>query len=111
MDATTKKEGWYVSASYRVNEWFECGAYYSEYFPDADDHSGNDPAHAYTNKDEAWSDDIALSTRFDINQYWTFKMEGHRIDGKADVMSAENDNFSNSNGDFYVFLSKITFSF
>lgn len=107
---TTEKEGWYASASYRVNDWFEVGSYYSVFYPDATDHDGDDllpPA----NDDEAWSKDIALSTRFDINEYWTFKMEGHRIDGKGNVYLADNDNYFNSEGKFWVFVAKMTFGF
>ncbi len=110
MDATTEKEGWYVSASYRVNEWFEVGSYYSVFYPDATDHSGSDIVNA-DNKHEAYSKDIALSTRFDINEYWTFKMEGHRINGKGNVYSADNSNYAGSNGRFNVFVAKMTFSF
>jgi hypothetical protein len=107
---TTEKEGWYVSASYRVNDWFEVGSYYSVFYPDATDHDG-DNLPVFANDDEAWSKDIALSTRFDINEYWTFKMEGHRIDGKGNVYLADNDNYFNSEGKFWVFVAKMTFGF
>jgi len=107
---TTEKEGWYVSASYRVNDWFEVGSYYSVLYPDATDHDGDDLP-VFANDDEAWSKDIALSTRFDINEYWTFKMEGHRIDGKGNVYLADNDNYFNSEGKFWVFVAKMTFGF
>jgi len=108
---STEKEGWYVSASYRVNDWFEVGSYYSVFYPDATDHDGDNLPIPPSNDDEAWSKDIALSTRFDINGYWTFKMEGHRIDGKGNVYLADNDNYYDSEGRFWVFLAKITFGF
>jgi len=109
---TTEKEGWYVSASYRVNDWFEVGSYYSVFYPDATDHDGDDLPVPPANDDEAWSKDIALSTRFDINEYWIFKMEGHRIDGKANVYLSENiGNYYNDDDKFWVFVAKITFGF
>lgn len=109
---STEKEGWYVSASYRVNEWFEVGSYYSVFYPDATDKDGdNFPVPSPANGHEAWSKDIALSTRFDINEYWTFKMEGHRISGKGNVYLAENSNYYDSEGRFWVFVAKMTFGF
>jgi len=122
---TVEKEGWYVSASYRVNEWLEVGSYYSAFYPDDTDHTGSDILGA-NNKHEAYSKDWAISARFDINEYWTFKMEGHRINGKGNVYAADNGvvnalagpppalitgDYTNSNGRFNVFVAKMTFSF
>jgi len=123
---STEKEGWYVSASYRVNDWFEVGSYYSVFYPDATDRDGDN--RAYYNDHEAWSKDIALSTRFDINEYWTFKMEGHLIDGKGNVYAGDNGSvlptgnpfppfsiitgdYTDSDDSFYVFVAKMTFGF
>ncbi len=111
-DSTTEKEGWYVSGSYRVNDWLELGSYYTVFYADAQDHVGKDIAHVWVNNDEAWTRDLALSTRFDVNEYWTVKLEGHKMEGKANLHRAQNDNFGNTiEDDFYVFVAKITFSF
>ncbi len=107
-DVRAEREGYYVSASYRVNEWLELGSYYSMYYADADDHNGDDVVGAPDHK--AWTEDIALATRFDINEYWTFKMEGHRMNGTAVVVGSDNDD-SFPDQRWWLFTAKITFSF
>ena len=63
----------YVMASYRVNPWFQPGAYYSRLYPDVDNHSGR----------ENRQHDVALTFRFDINPHWLVKLEGHYMSGTA----------------------------
>ncbi|MCP4348535.1 MAG: hypothetical protein GY795_23885 [Desulfobacterales bacterium] len=100
-------EGYYFSASYRFTDWFELGAYYSVYYPDKDDKKGEktapDPDHS------AWSEDSALSLRFDINENWIFKLEGHYIDGTSLLMNADNPDGLDKN--WFMFAAKTTFHF
>lgn len=63
-------ETWYISGSYRFNEWFEYGMYYSK-----DDGLTNGSGELNR------LNDICATLRFDVNSYWTLKLEGHMMDG------------------------------
>ncbi len=89
-DVDTEREGWYSSLSYRVNDWLEVGTYYSMYWPDARDHEGDHHTNALTPDYKGWSEDIAISTRFDITPYSLIKMELHRMNGTGVVIGSMN---------------------
>lgn len=64
--------GWYVGGSYRLNERWELGSYYSSFIADSGaDHS--DPGN--------YQHDLALTVRFDMNPYWYIKVEDHIMRG------------------------------
>jgi hypothetical protein len=71
----------YVMASYRVSDWLQPGAYYSLLFRDTDDRKGR----------EAQQHDVSATLRFDVNEHWLFKLEGHYMVGTAALTSALND--------------------
>ncbi len=96
-DDDAKSTSYYVRASYRFLDWFEAGVYYSEAI-DQDDGSGP----------ENELKDIALSNRFDLNEYWTIKLEVHQMSGLA---YAEPDEDGNTEDDWILFLAKISFNF
>ncbi len=57
----------------------------------------------------AWQKDLALTARFDVNQNWLLKLEGHVMDGTADLFVSDNpDGFDQ---DWFLFAAKVTFSF
>jgi hypothetical protein len=98
-------EGYYGSGSYRFTDWFELGVYYSE---------------AYTNVEDRDTDgnflkDWALSTRFDINDNWIAKLEGHLMDGTAftniDQDNPDASSHADLEQDWFLFAAKITYSF
>lgn len=94
MQEANESEGYYVSASYRVNEWFQPGTYFSVYeFPGSN----------------AKTRDIALTTRFDLSEHWTFKLEAHFFEG-TELLLAQ-DNPDGMENDWMLFLAKMTFSF
>ena len=70
---------WYTSGAYRFCRWFEAGSYYSRFVPNWQ----NDPSpagnHIY---------DKVVTGRFDLNRFWTVKVEGHFIDGYGALDSA-----------------------
>ncbi len=101
-----KNHGYYVSAAYRFNDWFEAGTYYSKYYADSDDKDGNtyDPDYL------AWLEDYVLSLRFDINEYWVAKIEGHLMDGAALCLGIDND-LDDLEDDWYMIAAKVSFSF
>lgn len=63
----------YVMASYGLNRWLQTGAYYALHFPDTSKREGADN-HQH---------DVALTFRFDINEHWLVKLEGHFMAGAA----------------------------
>jgi len=102
---TQTSEGYYLSASYRFTDLFSMGAYYSVLYPDDEDKNGNNFAY----KSDAWEKDLALSLRFDLNDYTVFKIEGHHVDGTARVNFVDNPN--REENEFQYGVAKITFSF
>ena len=107
-DSTTS-ESYYFSASYRLNDWFEIGSYYSVTYPDKDDKNGDALVFMGLPDHGAWQKDFALSLRFDINENWIFKIEGHKVNGTADVLSVDNPTIAEE--DWKYFTGKMTFSF
>jgi len=77
------EEGWYVGLSYRVTDWLELGTYYSEFYGDGDDKDGDYWVQSGLPAYLAWQKDLAMTTRFDIGEQWTIKLEGHLMDGAA----------------------------
>lgn len=99
-------DAWYVGASYRVNNWLELGTYYTEYYADTADRQG----HALSVSSDAYQKDLALSSRFDITDWWLFKLEGHWIRGTALLQDGAHN--PSRNGDsWWMFAAKTTFSF
>jgi hypothetical protein len=80
-NAEVTNERGYVMASYRVNDWLQPGAYYSVLFPDTRDRHGR----------EAQQHDLAATLRFDVNEHWLFKLEGHYMVGTAGLSPALNE--------------------
>jgi hypothetical protein len=78
-DVTTEK--FYAMASYRLRPWFAPGAYYSVNFPNVERHRDR----------ENQQHDVAVTARFDVNDHWLWKLEGHFMHGTAGLNSALND--------------------
>ncbi|MDM8521805.1 hypothetical protein QUF80_00375 [Desulfococcaceae bacterium HSG8] len=98
-------EGWYVSGSYQFTDWFTLGLCYSEFYPDKDDKDGKTKENDF----EAWLKTTTLSTRFDINEYWTFKLETNYNDGFGAYSPADNPDGLDQR--WFLFAAKMTFSF
>ncbi|MCP4119733.1 MAG: hypothetical protein GY737_30890 [Desulfobacteraceae bacterium] len=100
-------EGYYFLASYRINDWFEVGSYYNVLYSNKDDRDGD----RYKAKGEpaakAWTKDLALTTRFDINDNMVLKLEGHLMDGLYGVEYDKAD----PDDDWYLLAAKVTYSF
>ena len=106
----TDMDGFYGSVSYRVNDWFQIGAYYTEFYPNTDDRSGRDQLTQgmISDRSEAWQKDFALTTKFDLNMSWCLKFEGHFMNGLAFGGGSKNDNIEE---DWFLFASKLAFIF
>jgi len=78
-DVRVDTRGWYLSAAYRLSKRFELGTYYSRFdvmyirgtLPPSFDTS-NPANHLY---------DKVITARFDVTKWWSFKIEGHFMDG------------------------------
>jgi hypothetical protein len=96
----TVSERGYGMVSYRFASWFQPGAYYSAYFPDVDHRAGR------ANRQH----DVAATLRFDLNEHWLLKLEGHYMSGTASLSTTLNDNvpLANLERNWAVFLAKTT---
>jgi hypothetical protein len=115
-----RPDGWYFQAAYRFTDWFELGSYYSEYYAERDNRDGKaidpiwgtpiiDPTH------RAYLKDISMTTRFDINEYWVIKLEGHMFDGSNQLSGFDNpvpeDGSDQFEDDWQMYSAKVTYSF
>lgn len=115
--------GWYGMANYRFTYWFELGAYYSEYYPDIDDKDGTKRVTIKKLDNElhrGFLKDICVTTRFDINENWVLKLEGHMMRGAASMLGADNpaptiayplDGSERYDKNWFLGAGKITYSF
>lgn len=103
-------QGWYLSGSYRFNPLFSLGLSYSEFYPNAKDKDG-DKLVATGKKDfQAWQKTYTVSTKFDINQFWLFKLEASYNDGFGAVQPVYNDP-AKLEPYWWLFAAKATVSF
>ncbi|GAK56450.1 hypothetical protein U27_03412 [Candidatus Vecturithrix granuli] len=103
------KEGYYASLSYRVNDWIECGLYYSVYYPYKDDKDGSELEAQGRSAHQAWQKEWVLTSRFDINDHWIWKIEGHFINGTGQILSDDNPEGLDENS--YLLAVKTTYHF
>jgi hypothetical protein len=79
---TVVSEHSYALAAYRATRWLQPGVYYALQFPNIDQRQGR----------ANYQHDVATTLRFDINEHWLFKLEGHYMFGTAGVDSTINGN-------------------
>jgi hypothetical protein len=99
-------DGWFASATYRFNKWFETGAYYTEYYPDKHDRNGA----ALAVHSDGYQKDAALALEFDAASWWTFKIEGHHINGTGQLFD-NTDNPARGGNGWWMLGVKTTLSF
>jgi len=99
-DSTVVSDRFYAMASYRLTPLFTPGAYYSVFFPKSGEWSNR--------KD--YQHDVAVTARFDINEHWLVKAEGHFMHGTAGLSPMDNDNVPQSSltRDWGLLLLKTT---
>jgi len=109
---TIDETGWSAGASHRFTDWFELGAYYSDYNTDDDDRDGKELEKVGIPKEERYLRDACLATRFDINEYWTVKLEGHAMDGLYRInWRSHTDPGEDPDPNWYLFAAKASYSF
>ncbi|MCP4146449.1 MAG: hypothetical protein GY757_01750 [bacterium] len=107
-----KFEMFYGSVSYRFNKWFETGGYYSVFYKNRDDRDGTQKP--YDPVFSAFQKDVCLSFRFDLNNQWSVKLEGHLMNGVG--LCFNGDNLNNDGVPEYdrkwcLLAAKMTFCF
>jgi hypothetical protein len=70
-------ESAYVMANYAVTPWLSPGVYYALTFPDVEHREGA-ANHQH---------DVTLTLRFDLNQHWIVKLEGHYMAGTSGLVN------------------------
>lgn len=109
--AEMNQESWYALASCRVADWLEAGTYYSVSYPDRDDRDGrkfardNPGLPAY----QMYQRDLTTSLRFDLNDFWMVKAEGHFIQGTGSLLAADQRTAGGKN--WILFAAKTSFIF
>jgi hypothetical protein len=96
-------DGGYAMLTASLSRWFQPGLYYSVSFPNVDSRDG------LSNKQHDWS----LTLRFDVNQYWLVKLEGHYMTGTTGLQNPARITDAPVDPDRHwgVFLAKTTVSF
>jgi len=74
----------YAMVTRRLTELVEVGGYYGVAFADVNDRDGHDKM-VFPESYDAFQRDLAGTLRLDINDHWLWKVEGHFIDGTADL--------------------------
>ncbi len=92
---------WYAGAAKRFNSWLEVGTYYTEFYQDVHNRSGNS---------DASQRDLALSVRFDPTDWWILKVEGHYIRGTS-LLQNDARNANRDDDGWFMLALKSTFSF
>lgn len=104
-------EGYYIGAAYRFADWFQLGAYYSFGYNDAKDKDGDAMVEMGFSDHKGYQQDIALTFRFDLNEYAVLKIEGHQMQGTNLVVVTDNEDSDFSEEDWYYGAAKLTVSF
>jgi hypothetical protein len=82
-------ERFYAMVTHRLASFLEVGGYYSVLFLDVHDRGGHNMM-KFAKPWYAWQRDAALTVRYDVNEHWLWKVEGHVIDGIADLFLSQN---------------------
>lgn len=106
----TPFQGWYVAGSYRFNDVFTLGLSYSEFYNDSNDKDGDKQVAAGKKDYQTWLKTYTVSTRFNINDYWLFKLEASYNDGFGAVQPVYNSP-ADLEPYWWLFAAKATVSF
>ena len=109
VPSKVKWKGYYLMATYRLNDLVEVGSTYGQFYPNRDDKEGKEVVAQGGQDFEAWRENITLSCRFDVGENWLLKLEGHRMDGVGLMSARENPQGFERN--WYLFLAKVSAHF
>lgn len=108
----SQPDGWYAGLTYRFADWFELGGYYSE------SHNNIEVVGILPELPDYYDylKDVCVTTRFDINPYWVFKLEYHSFTGSQGLSARDNPESGFFTLDFFekdwtMVAAKMTVSF
>ena len=104
-----KGENYYIMCSYQFIDWFTLGAYYSVHTPNSDDRDGDELVAQGLDDYGAWQKDLALTTRFDITDFWLIKLEYHYVDGTASLQDVDNPDGYEKSWDYWSLKTTLNF--
>ncbi len=105
-----KPWGWYLGGAYRFSEWFELGGYYSRSETDEFNIAAMLPPIDYYIE----FGDYCVTARFDINAYWTLKLEAHQFSSTYARQNAENfgtNIYTRVEEEWNLYAAKVTVAF
>lgn len=99
----------YVSAARRLTDRLEVGAYYS-YSKDTQLSVGIENGMIFPDLVQR---DFALSAKYDVNEHWLVKVEGHYIDGAGKIFDTASwpQPLAKRDDSWFLFAAKATVSF
>jgi hypothetical protein len=105
-DGDSDSERFYALVAHRASEQLTVGGYASFQFNDVDNRSGDGlPA-----PESAYQQDYTVTGRYDINEFWLFKLEAHLMRGSAVASPADNPG-GNLEKTWSLFLAQTVLSF
>lgn len=115
-------EGYYGGMSYRFFSWLETGAYYSEFYYQKGDKTGEESLELYRQifvgrsqgAIQFYQKDTCVAVSFDIHSNWVIKLEGHKMSGVSSLFDMDNyddDGTLDLEKDWFLFASKVTYNF
>lgn len=108
-----KQESYYASIIHRFSDLLEMGIYYSEFYPHYDDRDGSELRQGLT-KLYYWYNDFCYSVRFDLNDNFIIKFEGHAlygVFGNPEAYKLEVDDRSSIKEHWGMYLVKLSYNF
>jgi len=113
----TEKEsnllGAYGMFTYRINDFFEFGYSYGEYYHDKNDRDGSERQNIDLPQKRGWHKENAFSLRCDLNSNWILKIEARYIDGAAKAMKSVNLDKQLDDWEQYwwIYAAKVSYNF
>ena len=103
-------EQYYGMISYYFTDWFSVSSYYSVLNLNKYDRSGHGQEDQGHPDYYSWHKNLAISTRFDITDFWLIKLEMHVMDG-AYLCTLPNNPDGVDEQHWMLYALKTTFSF
>ncbi len=103
-------ELFYAQLTYLLQESVQASIYYA-WTGDPNDRTGDDVSNVGNVRHSSFQHNYTLSLRFDINDYWLFKLEAHAMDGTFQISGIDNQKHPNLDRYWHLFVAKTTLTF
>jgi len=107
---TLDQELYYAQLSYPINEWIQSSVYYA-WIGDPTDRKGEKLAEEGGIDYHAFQHDLAFGLRFDINDFWIFKLEFHKMNGTFQIDEMDNPKHPQLEKNWHLIAAKTTLVF